>query len=104
MKVILLQDIPKVGKKYEVKNVKDGFARNFLFPRNLAEVATPRAVKEIEIRQKQAAQKRELEENLLIQTITGLENKTISYKTKAGKIGQLFDKIDVKDIQEALKK
>ena len=40
MKVVLLEDVEKVGKKYEVKEVKDGFARNFLIPKNLAKLAT----------------------------------------------------------------
>ena len=44
MKIILLQDVPKVGKKWEVKNVADGFAQNALIPKKLAEVATPSAL------------------------------------------------------------
>ncbi len=47
MKVILLKDVPKVGHRHEVKNIADGFARNMLFPKGLAEVATPDAVRRV---------------------------------------------------------
>ena len=48
MRVILIQDVEKLGKKYEVKNVKAGYARNFLFAKNLAKPATPEALKWLE--------------------------------------------------------
>ena len=44
MRVIFLQDVPRVGKRHEIKEVNDGYAMNFLFPRKLAESATPKAV------------------------------------------------------------
>ncbi len=47
MKVILLQDVPGVGKKWEVKEVKNGYAGNYLLPRNLAVMATPGALKDV---------------------------------------------------------
>jgi large subunit ribosomal protein L9 len=104
MRVILLQDVPKVGRKYEVKKVKDGFARNFLLPKNLAQTATSQAIKQIEIQQKQEIQKKELEHKLLLGTLTDLKDRVISYKTRVGEKGQLFDKIDPGDIREILKK
>src|SRR3989344_999724 len=48
MKVILLEDVKKIGRKFEVKNVSDGYAKNFLFPNGLADIATPDALKELE--------------------------------------------------------
>jgi large subunit ribosomal protein L9 len=48
MRIILLHDIPKVGKKYDIKNVSDGHALNLLIPKGLAEVATPAAQKKVE--------------------------------------------------------
>lgn len=48
MKVILFEEVKGVGKRYEVREVADGYARNFLFPRNLARAATPRALKDVE--------------------------------------------------------
>lgn len=104
MRIILLQDVPKVGRKYEVKKVKDGFARNFLLPKNLAQIATSQAIKQIEIQQKQEIQRRELEHKLLLGTLTDLKDRIISYQTRVGEKGQLFDKIDLGDIQEILKK
>ena len=47
MKVILLQDVRKIGRKHEVKDVSDGYARNFLFPAKLAEPASPGALKKL---------------------------------------------------------
>ena len=52
MKVIFLQDVPRVGKKYDVKEVNDGYAMNFLLPRKLVELATPKSIAELEIRKK----------------------------------------------------
>ncbi|HPA60944.1 MAG TPA: 50S ribosomal protein L9, partial [Clostridia bacterium] len=67
MKVILLQDIPGTGKKNQIVNVSDGYARNFLFPRKWAMEATPNAVREVERRNelqraKEAARLQEAEE------------------------------------------
>ncbi|MBI2582869.1 50S ribosomal protein L9 [Candidatus Azambacteria bacterium] len=78
MKVILLQDIPKMGKAGDVKTVADGFARNFLFPRGMAKPATESAIKEAE--QQKAAREKKAEEELqaieaLAEAVDGLELK-----------------------------
>ncbi len=104
MKVILLQDIPKIGKKYEVKNVKDGFARNFLLPKNLAKLADKGALKEAEVLKQKEEREKEAKTEALTKAIFDLEGKEIVYEVKAGDKGQLFDKIDAKDIKEVLKK
>ena len=52
MKVIFLKDVPRVGKKYDIKEINDGYAMNFLFPQKLAEIATPSAIANLEKRQK----------------------------------------------------
>ena len=59
MKVIFLQDVPRVGKRHDVKEVNDGYAANFLLPRKLAEVATPHAVAALERRKKEITVERE---------------------------------------------
>ena len=50
MKVIFLKDVPRVGKRHDIKEVNDGYATNFLLPRKLAEVATPAAVTRLQVR------------------------------------------------------
>ncbi|OGZ20756.1 MAG: 50S ribosomal protein L9, partial [Candidatus Nealsonbacteria bacterium RIFCSPHIGHO2_02_38_10] len=57
MKVILLQDVEKLGKKYDVKDIKDGYAKNFLMPKNLAKPATKKALKLLE-NQKEITEKK----------------------------------------------
>ena len=52
MKVIFLQDVARVGKRHDIKEINDGYAMNFLFPRKLAELATPSAIAELEKRKK----------------------------------------------------
>jgi len=104
MKVILLQDVKKVGKKGDVVNTSDGYARNFLFPRKLAIEANDSNMhvlnnkKEAERRQKTA----EIEEaQKLAKEIQGKE---ILIKVKTGEQGRLFGSITGKDISEELKK
>ena len=58
MRVIFLHDVPRVGKKHDVKEVNGGYAVNFLLPRKLAEPATPKAVAKLEKRNKQSQNKR----------------------------------------------
>ncbi|WP_097028248.1 50S ribosomal protein L9 [Clostridium peptidivorans] len=104
MKVILLQDVKKLGKKGDVVNTSDGYARNFLFPRKLAIEANDSNMhvlnnkKEAERRQKTA----EIEEaQKLAKEIQGKE---ILIKVKTGEHGRLFGSITGKDISEELKK
>lgn len=103
MKVILLQDIDKVGKKYEVKNVAAGYARNFLFPRDLAKSATDEALQWLEV-QKELLQKKAEEELKKVQTsasdIDGLE---VVIPVKIGEENQLFESITSQKISDKLK-
>ena len=104
MKVIFLQDVPRVGKKYDIKEVNDGYAVNFLFPRKLAEMATSKSVTQIEIRKKEIVIEREVQESLLLKNLEEIKGKTIVIKAKADKKGHLFSGIKNKEIVEEMKK
>lgn len=104
MKVILLQDVKGLGKKGEIVNAKDGYARNFLFPKNLAKEATEGNVKVLE--EQKTAKKIKQQEELskakeLAEKISEL---TVELKGKSGENGKLFGSITTKDVSEALKK
>lgn len=103
MKVVLLQDIEDLGKKYEIKEVKNGYARNFLLPEKKARAATKEALKWL-ADQKEVIDK-EIEEDLkkaqeLASKIDGLE---INISVKVGDEGQLFESINTQKISEKLK-
>ena len=103
MKIILLQDVAGVGKKYEVKNVKDGYARNFLLPKNLAKFATPAGIKAIEAEKKRKEEEREVQKDLLKINLEKLAETKIEIERKASEKGHLFDALDSKDLSKILK-
>ena len=104
MKIILLRDVPNVGKKYEVKDVSDGFGRNFLLARNLAEIATTQSIQNIEKKRTQDNQMKEVDKDILEKNIEALEGIRISVKEKANEKGHLFAAVRAKEIVEILKK
>ncbi len=103
MKVIFLQDVPRVGRKYDTKEVNDGYATNFLLPRKLAVLATPKAVAEVEKRKKEIAIEREVQEDLLMKNLEEIKSKTVTIKGKANEQGHLFSAIHKKEIVEIMK-
>ena len=103
MKVIFLKDVPRVGKKYDVKDISDGYATNFLFPRKLAEVATPKALAQLELRQKEITIEREVQEDLLTRNLEEIKGKVVHIKAKADEKGHLFSGIHNHEITTALK-
>lgn len=104
MKVIFLKDVPRVGKRNDVKEVNDGYAVNFLFPRKLALAATPQAIAELERRSKNIEIEREVQEELLMKNLEEIKNKIVHIKAKADEKGHLFSKIHTKEIVEEMKK
>jgi large subunit ribosomal protein L9 len=103
MKIILLEDVRNVGKKFEIKEVKDGYARNFLFPNKLAELATSTAVKKLEI-QKMEYEKNELEIQKHLQSIASeIEKLTLIFPLKADKSGSAFGSVNKETISKALR-
>ncbi len=103
MRVILRQDIKGVGRKYEVKDVSEGYASNFLFPRKLAESATPDAIKKVELLKSQNIAEVEIRENLAKKSLEVLKDVVVTLTKKANEKGSLFSSIHVEEISEALK-
>ena len=104
MKVILLQDIKNVGKKNEVINANDGYARNFLFPKKLAVEADNAAMNELKNREQAAAHHKQEEINAAKETAAKLEGKTVTIKAKAGSNGKLFGSVTSKEIASEIAK
>lgn len=103
MKVILLADVKGTGKKQEIVNVSDGYARNFLFPKKLAVEATPGASREIERRQA-AERQRETERRLAAEKkAASLRGKVVTVVAKCGAQGRLYGSVTGAEIAEALK-
>ena len=103
MKVILLQDVKKIGKKGDVIEASDGYARNFLFPRKLAQEASDSNM-HILNNKKENERKQKLAELEAAQKLAGeLKGKEIKIKAKAGESGKLFGAITSKDVAELIK-
>ncbi len=103
MKVILLKDSKILGKKYDIKNVSDGHAINFLFPQGLAENATEKAVKKVELLKTQDMENKKVQEDLLIKNLKQVSALTITLTEKANAKGHLFAKIHAEEISKAIK-
>ena len=103
MKVILLQDVEKIGKKYEVKEVADGHARNFLIPKGLVKPVTEESLKWLEVQQEVLKEKAEQDLKKVQDLATSLDGQEIMMPVKVGEEKQLFEAISVQKIFEKLK-
>lgn len=90
MKVIFLKDVPKVGKRYETKNIADGYALNLLIPKGLAVAATPDTIKRIETEKARMDGERKVQEELLLENLKGIEGATVTLVERANDKGHLF--------------
>ncbi|MBE6822588.1 MAG: 50S ribosomal protein L9 [Ruminococcaceae bacterium] len=104
MKVILLQDIKGSGKKGELVNVSDGYARNYLFPRKLAKEANAQAMNELKNAEEAKAHRMQVELDNAKKTASMIDGKSVKLYAKAGQGGRLFGSITAKEIAEELKK
>lgn len=104
MKVILLEDVKGTGKKGEVKEVKDGYARNCLIAKKLAVEATPQNMNLLEGQKASAQHKIDVEIANAKEIAAKLEGKTVKIEAKGGTSGRLFGAITGKDIAAQLKK
>ena len=104
MKVVLLADVKGTGKKGELCNVSDGYARNFLSPKKLAIEADSTALNELKNREQAAAHHKQEEINAAKATAEKLEGKTVTIVAKAGSAGKLFGSVTSKEIVAEIKK
>lgn len=104
MKIILLKDVPKVGKKYEVKNISDGYALNLLIPKGLAISATADAMKRIELERSKEEGEKKVHQELLLKNISQLDGQTITMLEKANDKGHLFAGVHKLEIIPAIEK
>ncbi len=104
MQVILQEDVQGSGKKGELVNVSDGYARNFLLKRGLAIQATPQALAEYEAQQASKAHKKETEQAAAQEIADKLSGKTLNISAKAGESGKLFGSITSKELSAEIKK
>lgn len=104
MKVVLSKDVKGVGKSGEVKDVADGYARNFLLPRKLAVAATGGALKTAEAQSAAAAKRAGHEEDLARAEAEKLQATPLVLKAKVGEQRRLYGSITSGDISEALQK
>ena len=103
MKVILLEDIENIGKKHDLKEVKDGYARNFLIPKGLVKIADKKAMEWLQLQKEIIEQKAEQDLESVEKVVSQIDGMEIIIPVKVGDKGQLFEKIDLKDISEKLK-
>jgi large subunit ribosomal protein L9 len=103
MKVVLLQNVDKVGKKFEIKEVKDGYARNFLLPNSLAKIATEEVV-EWAAMQREALEKQAVEGLKEIQELASkIDGLEVIISTKVGEKNELYEKINQQKIADKIK-
>jgi len=102
MKVVLLQDVKGQGKKGDIVNVSDGYARNFLFPKKLATEATASALNDLKGQNEAFAYKKETELNAAKEMQEKLSGLTVTISAKAGANDRLFGSVTNKDVAEAL--
>ncbi|MCH5351085.1 MAG: 50S ribosomal protein L9 [Clostridiales bacterium] len=102
MKVILLKDVKAQGKAGQVIEVADGYARNYLFPNNLAKPATATALNSIKISKEAEERRKKIEHDEAVELCKKLANVTVTVKIRTGANGKLFGALNTAAISEAL--
>lgn len=103
MKVVLLKDVPKLGKKYDIKNVSDGYALNLLIPQGMAQVATDTFVKRVESEKATILERRKKEDAELEKSLELIKGNDIEITEKANEKGSLFSAIHKAEIVARVK-
>ncbi|HBM45617.1 MAG: 50S ribosomal protein L9 [Parcubacteria group bacterium GW2011_GWF2_38_76] len=103
MKIILLKDVPKIGRRYEIKEVSDGYARNFLIKNKLGEIATDAVIKKAEDEKKKMNADKANREAKINEQITNISKEPIIVYSKANEEGHLFAGIKKEEILKLIK-
>jgi len=103
MKVILLADVKSVGKKDDIVEVSDGYARNMLLPKKLAAAATANNIKDINLKKKNEARIAKEEEDAARDFAAKLAEMSVTIPIKVGSAGRTFGSVSTKEIAEAVK-
>ncbi len=103
MKVILLKDVENVGKKYDIKEVKNGYGRNFLVQKGLAKPATKETIAWVEIQKSIEEKKSEEDLKKIQEKATSMDGQEVMVPVKVGDENQLFESINSQKIAEKLK-
>ncbi len=103
MKVILLKDVKAQGKNGDIVEVSDGYARNYLFPNNLAKPATATALNSIKIAKEAEVRRRKIEHDEAVELCKKLAGLTVTVKIKTGANGKLFGALNTAAVSDALK-
>ena len=98
MKIVLRQDVPKLGEKGTVQTVKDGFARNYLIPQGMAVIATPGELKTVEENTRVQARKIAKQEQQLQSLADRIAGQRLEFTAKAGEQGRLYGSITAGDV------
>jgi large subunit ribosomal protein L9 len=104
MKVVLLKDVKDLGKAGQVKEVADGYARNYLIPRRLVSPASTSALKQVEDREKATARKEDAAERQASELAERLKTLSVKIYPKVGEAGRLYGSVTSADVAEALQK
>lgn len=102
MKLILLEDVKSVGKKGDLVNASEGYAKNFLLPRKLAVEATKSNLNDYELKQKADAKRRQEELEKAQEIAEALKDKVVTIKVKTGGNGKLFGSVTNKEVADAI--
>jgi large subunit ribosomal protein L9 len=102
MLVLLLQDIPGLGRKDEIKNVADGYAKNFLIPKGFAKLATKEVLREAEARKAKEAKRREELRRKAEEDARLLKGLELTFRVKTGEKGEVWSPVSAKEIEKEL--
>ena len=103
MRVILTQNVKNLGLEEDIKEVPFGYARNFLIPKGLAQIATPQAVKEVQTQKAVQTKEEEEKRKKALEVAKKLKGLTVAISAKIGEEGKLFGSIASEEIAKALK-